>query len=134
MDDGYLICEDKKHLQVCMKKLYEITDNLHLELNDNKTHIFKMTSPMEYLKARVKVVKDTSAIVVKPNRKNITRNRRKLKKLKDGLKQHNESSQVKIDKLYNQYVDSRNEAVSSRSFLNTILSELPNYFILGNSI
>lgn len=81
MDDGYVMCENKEKLQWCKTQLYGIAKTLHLELNDNKTHIFKMTTPMEYLKARIKPL-ENGTIVVKPNRKNITRNRRKLKKLK----------------------------------------------------
>ena len=82
MDDGYIMCKSKEKLQECKNKLYEITSVLKLELNDNKTRIYKMSCCMEFLKARIKL-RNNGDITTKPNRKNITRNRRKLKKLKD---------------------------------------------------
>ena len=82
MDDGYIMCKSKEKLQECKNKLYELTSVLKLELNDNKTRIYKMSCCMEFLKARIKL-KNNGDITTKPNRKNITRNRRKLKKLKD---------------------------------------------------
>lgn len=81
MDDGYIICESKQYLQKCLSIFNDICKELNISPNQKKTHILKMTTTMEYLKARVKM-HENGKIVIKPNRKNITRNRLKLKKLK----------------------------------------------------
>lgn len=84
MDDGYMISRSKKKLQECMKVLKQMCDELEIKLNPKKTQIFKMTTTMEFLKSRVRMYPN-GRITVKPNRRNVTRNRRKLKKLKKKL-------------------------------------------------
>lgn len=80
MDDGYMISHDKEVLKECAAKLEEMVKDLGIELNTNKTQIKKLSHGFVYLKARF-FLTETGKIVMKPNRKNITRNRRKLKKL-----------------------------------------------------
>ena len=80
-DDGYIIADSKEKLIFCMKKLKDLCSILDIEPNLKKTHIFKMNGTMEFLKARVRMYND-GHITIKPNRKNITRNRKKIKKLK----------------------------------------------------
>lgn len=82
MDDGYLISNSKEKLIECLNTLKKLCTKLEINLNEKKTTIFKMTTTMEFLKSRIKMLKN-GKIIVKPNRKNITRNRRKLKKLKE---------------------------------------------------
>lgn len=82
MDDGYLICRDKHKLRKCKKTLYSLTNSINLELNNDKTRVYKMSCYMEFLKARIKI-NQNGILITKPNRKNITRNRKKLKKLKE---------------------------------------------------
>lgn len=80
MDDGYLICEDKAYLKRCLEELKLMARSLGLEINENKTQIRKLGCSFEFLKARFRLY-GNGRIVVRPNRKNITRNRRKLKAL-----------------------------------------------------
>ena len=80
MDDGYVISNNKEVLHYLAGLLKEITDDLGIELNDNKTQISKLGRGFIYLKARFFLTK-TGKVVMKFNRKNINRNRRKLKKL-----------------------------------------------------
>ena len=81
MDDGYLIVCSKSKAKECLKKLHNFVLVLDLKLKPNKTHISKIKVPIEFLKARIKLLSN-GKIIIKPNRKNISRNRRKLKKLK----------------------------------------------------
>lgn len=80
MDDAYLISDDKDHLKECLLKLAKMVSLLGLELNMKKTQIKKLNHSFEFLKARIRLY-ENGRIVAKPNRKNITRNRNKLKKL-----------------------------------------------------
>lgn len=80
MDDGYLISPDKEVLKNCAVILNEMVIELGIELNANKTQISKLSHGFVFLKARF-FLTNTGKAVMKPNRRNITRNRRKLKKL-----------------------------------------------------
>lgn len=81
MDDGYLIAEKKETLVKCLEVLKTMCAELGIALNEKKTQIRKLGHTFEFLKARVTLHRN-GRIVVKPNRKNVTRNRRKLRKLK----------------------------------------------------
>lgn len=80
MDDGYLIAQSREVLEECLQTLKQMSDELGISLNEKKTHIRKLSHPFEFLKARIRLYQN-GRIVVKPNRKNVTRNRRKLKLL-----------------------------------------------------
>lgn len=81
MDDGYLICSNKEELKKCLFWLKILCSELEIKLNTKKTHIKKISKGFEYLKARFCLLKN-GKIIVKPNKKNISKNRRKLKKMK----------------------------------------------------
>ena len=80
MDDGYLISTDKDYLRLCLDRLRSLACSLGIEINEKKTQIRKLSHTFEFLKARICLF-DNGRIIAKPNRKNITRNRRKLRKL-----------------------------------------------------
>lgn len=82
MDDGYVISASKEKLRECMATLRKMAADLGLEINEKKTTIRKFGKvPFEFLKARFSMY-ENGRIVVRPNKRNICRNRRKLKKLK----------------------------------------------------
>ena len=81
MDDGYLIHHDKKYLQMCLVQIKRICDELGIVLNIKKTHIFKLSRGFSWLKARFFLTK-SGKIVKKIYKRSITRQRRKMKKLK----------------------------------------------------
>lgn len=81
MDDGYLIHHDKKYLQTCLVQIKRICDELGIVLNIKKTHIFKLSRGFSWLKARIYLTK-SGKIVKKIYKRSITRQRRKMKKLK----------------------------------------------------
>ena len=80
MDDGYILSPSKEKLKECMKMLEEKVKELDLQLNEKKTVIHKVSKSFEFLKARISML-ENGKIIMKPNRKNVTRNRRKLKKI-----------------------------------------------------
>ena len=80
-DDFVLIHSDKAYLQYCLDKINEMYSDLGIELNQNKTKICKLSSGFKFLKTKVHLT-DTGRVVIRPDRKSIVRERRKLKKLK----------------------------------------------------
>lgn len=81
MDDSYIICNDKNKL----KEIYKIIKEKYLEydikINEKKTHITDVKHGFTFLKTRFYLT-DNGKIIKKPLRKNITYERRKLKKQK----------------------------------------------------
>lgn len=84
MDDGYLIHHDKAYLQKCLADIQRICAELGIILNPKKTQIVKLSRGITFLKTRF-ILTDTGRVVKKPNRRGITRMRRKLKIFKRWL-------------------------------------------------
>ena len=80
-DDFYLIVRTKEQAREILEKVKEIVEDLSLELNEKKTKIVKATHVITFLKTRFNLL-ENGEIIRRPYRKNITRERRKLKKLK----------------------------------------------------
>ncbi len=81
MDDGYLIHPDKDYLKHCLKRIKEECEKLGMSLNNKKTHIVKISHGFTWLKGRF-FLTQSGKIVKKIYKKSVTRERRKLKKLK----------------------------------------------------
>ena len=58
--------------------IYKIVDELGLEINEKKTRIVKATHVITYLKTRFNLLRN-GEVIRRPNRKSITRERKKLK-------------------------------------------------------
>ena len=80
MDDWYIIHESKEELKRYLDIITKMYRDIGIEPNADKTHIVKLTHQFIFLKDRW-YLKDTGAVIRKPSKKNISRNRRKLKKL-----------------------------------------------------
>ena len=98
MDDLYIIHQDKKFLQQMLKDIELIAKELGLEINYRKTRICRIDKGFTYLKL-YHFVTPTGKVIRKPCKKNITRERRKLKKLYLKLK-NNEISFKDIQESY----------------------------------
>lgn len=81
MDDGYLIHPDKEYLKECLRIIKEICDELGIILNEKKTQIVKLSHGFTWLKGRFYLT-PTGKVVKKIYKRSVTRERRKLKKLK----------------------------------------------------
>ena len=81
MDDSYLIHESKEYLQYCLEVLKEKFAEKGIIVNTKKTQIIKLSSWFTFLKFRYKLT-ETGRVVVKPCKDSVTRERRKLHKLK----------------------------------------------------
>lgn len=84
MDDSYLIHPDKSHLKHCLNVIRKMSSDIGITLNEKKTVIQKRH--FLFLKKRISIT-DTGKIIMRPVRKSIVRERRKLKKLNDKLKE-----------------------------------------------
>lgn len=80
MDDFYLIHISKEHLNKCLKSIRRYLKSKGLSLNENKTKIQKITQPIHFLGYSYKL-KENGKVAMRVLPKNISKNRRKLKKL-----------------------------------------------------
>lgn len=84
MDDGYLIHHSKAYLQECLVKIRALCNKLGIVLSEKKTQIVKLSHGFPWLKMRV-FVTPSGKIVKKIYKRSVTRERRKLKKLRQML-------------------------------------------------
>jgi len=81
MDDLYIIHRDKEHLKLLLKEIEAICAELKITINKKKTHIVKLSSGMEFLKGRYKLL-PSGKVLKRPAKDSAKRMRRKLKKFK----------------------------------------------------
>lgn len=86
MDDTYIIDESKEFLKSVLCGIRGICTRLGIIINERKTQIKRLSDGFTFLKMRY-LFSRTGKIVVIPCRKTITRERRKLKKLRARLVQ-----------------------------------------------
>lgn len=98
MDDFYLIHNDKEFLKTCMEAIGAKCAEVGLKLSDKKTQIVKLTHGFTFLKVRVYVT-PTGHIVRKIHPSSVTRQRRKLKKLRQLLT----NGEMLPDDVYNSF-------------------------------
>lgn len=84
MDDGWLLHESKEFLQECLERIKAKCKEDGLILNEKKTHIVKLSRGFTFLKVKY-FVTDSGKVIRKISRESVTRERRKLKKLKARL-------------------------------------------------
>lgn len=84
MDDTYIINESKGFLKSVLYGIRTICSGLGIIINEKKTQIQRLSDGFTFLKMRY-LFSRTGKIVVIPCRKTITRERRKLKKLKERM-------------------------------------------------
>lgn len=80
MDDGYIIHHDKEHLFACLDVIRREAAAFGVEMNEMKTQIVPLRRGFSWLKQKFSLT-ETGGVVRRISRKNVTRQRRKLKKL-----------------------------------------------------
>ena len=98
MDDFYLIHHDKEFLKTCMDAIRAKCAEVGLTLSDRKTQIVKLTRGFTFLKVRTHVTQ-TGHIVRRIYPRSVTRQRRKLKKLRHLLN----NGEMLPDDVYNSF-------------------------------
>ena len=85
MDDTYIIHQNKEYLRSVLKDIVRICTELGIHVNETKTQICPLTN-FTFLKTKYTLT-DTGKIIHRMPRDNITRQRRKLKKLSVKVKE-----------------------------------------------
>lgn len=80
MDDSYVIHPQKECLEQLSKEMKVVASDLGITINDNKTHIIKLSSQWKFLQINYSLTA-TGKIIKKINSKRIVKMRRKLKSL-----------------------------------------------------
>lgn len=81
MDDFILIHHDKEYLQYCRREIEKHLDKIHLKLNQKKTQLFPLKHGIKYLGFSFYLT-NTGKVIKKLLRENVSKRRRKLRKLK----------------------------------------------------
>ena len=81
MDDIYIIHPNKEYLRDILKGVRDQASTLGLFINENKTQIFKIRHGFSFLKIRY-ILTESGKIIKRPDRANITRQRRKMRKFR----------------------------------------------------
>lgn len=80
MDDWYILSDSTSKLKEILKVVEKLYKAIGISLNENKTCIAKISRKFQWLQDKF-FVNNKGRVVRKANRKNITRNRRKLKRM-----------------------------------------------------
>ena len=84
MDDTWLLFKTKGDAHRAIKALFEIYERMGITVNKKKTRIVALRRGFTFLKTKF-TLSDTGKVIMRPCRKSITLERRKLKKLKKKL-------------------------------------------------
>lgn len=80
MDDFIIFCDSKEDARRMLSIVKEEVKRVHLELNEKKTFICKITHKFTFLKTDYKIT-DSGKVIKMLTRENVTKERQKLKKL-----------------------------------------------------
>lgn len=98
MDDFYIICKTKEEAHEILSVVKSIVRDLKIKLNENKTQIVRLSHGFNFLKTKFYLT-STGKVVRKITRKNVTAQRRKLKKFKKKL----ETNEMTLDMITTAY-------------------------------
>ena len=116
MDDSLVIFDTKEDAQSVLNSLIKIYSAMGITPHPHKTQIVKLSRGFTYLKIKFSMT-ETGKIVMRPNRKSITRQRRKLKKFKKFF----DDDKMTLAEIRNSYMSWRGH-ISKLSSFRTIQS------------
>lgn len=97
MDDFILLHPEKEYLQYCRREIIREVEKLGLTLNE-KTELYEIRQGIKFLKWRF-ILTDTGKVVMRMSKKSISRQRRKMRKLKGKL----EAGEITIQDIQNNF-------------------------------
>lgn len=121
MDDFYLIHHDKEYLKYCREQIEEKLKAIGLELNPKKTQLYPIRNGIKYLGFHFRIT-ETGRVYMKINRKSVTRQRRKLRKMAALLKE----GRVTFEDVQMQYQSWRAHALWGNS--KQLVKKMNRYF------
>lgn len=98
MDDTFMIFPAKERAKEALKALFTIYEEMGIEVNEKKTQIIDIRHEFTFLKTQFRLT-DSGKVIMRPCRQSITRERRKLKKLKKKL----EEGRITFEEVQQQY-------------------------------
>lgn len=101
MDDFHLIHQDKEYLKHCLSEIEDIVQDLGLNLNKKKTHIYPLRQGIKFLGFRF-LLSDTGKIIRLLRKENVSHERRKLKRMCDLVKE-GKMTKAHVDECYNSW-------------------------------
>lgn len=128
MDDGWVLAKTKEELQNLLKLIIEKCEELNLHLNTKKTRIIPLNKGFTFLKKKISL-QDNGRIVINISRDSVTRERRKLKKLKIKM----EEGKISIKEIESSFMSWQGFAKQFDSYhtiqkMNKLYKELFGYF------
>ncbi|MCU6685653.1 reverse transcriptase/maturase family protein [Dorea acetigenes] len=121
MDDFYLIHHDKEYLKYCRERIEEKLTEIGLELNPKKTQLYPIRNGIKFLGFHFRMT-ETGKVYMKISRKSVTRQRRKLRKMKTLL----EEGRVTFEDVQMQYQSWRAHALRGNS--KQLVKKMDQYF------
>lgn len=118
MDDWYLISHSKVELSDIFKGIEKIANNLGIHINHKKTYITKLSSVYTYLQIKYTLT-DTGKVIKRINPKRITAMRRRLRKLKEKVK-NNEIEYDNVENMFKSWMGSFYKLMSKQQRYNLI--------------
>lgn len=82
MDDGYIICNDLKQLNIYKKILYEECKKLGIVINERKIKICKLSHGFTFLKRKF-ILTNCGTVIIRLSKKTFKAVKRRLKKMKE---------------------------------------------------
>ena len=120
MDDFILIHPDKEYLKYCKQEIEKYLQSMKLTLNE-KTHIYQLEQGIIFLKWRY-LLTDTGKVVRKMSDKSIAKQRRKMRKFVNRLKE----GKMSMTDVYNSYQSWRANAL--RGDTKSIVHKMDLYY------
>lgn len=121
MDDMYLFHNDKEYLKEIMAFVGQYLDGIDMKMNEKKTSIFPIKNGVTFLGFRWKLT-DTGHVLVVPKKQTLTRNKKKLRKLKKKL----DAGEFTFPEIENSYASMRGHL--KRCNCKKVLQEMDAYF------
>lgn len=98
MDDTFMLFEDKQQADKALEALFRVYESMGIVVNMKKTRKASPKHGFTFLKTKFKLT-DTGKVIMRPCRQSITRERRKLKKLKAKMNE----GKITFDEVRQQY-------------------------------
>ncbi|MBO5000481.1 MAG: RNA-directed DNA polymerase, partial [Bacteroidaceae bacterium] len=84
MDDTFMLFKTKEEADEALQAMFKIYESMGIEINKKKTRKVALKHGFTFLKTQFRLT-ETGKVIMRPCRQSITRERRKLKKLKKKL-------------------------------------------------
>lgn len=118
MDDFYVIAKTVKELKDIQTQIYEQAKELKLIINKKKTNIAKLGKTFTFMQFRY-YLRENGHVVVRVNKKTVTRMRRKLKKLA-GLVNEGKVGLEKVEKMFRSWIADFTKHMSNEQVKNLV--------------